>query len=321
MCTAILFQHHFGRTLDLECSYGEEVVITPRQYPFVFRHGGEIRRHAALIGMAHVTDGYPLYYDAVNEHGLAMAALNFVGYARYGKPKPELKNLAQFELIPYLLGNCTCLDQVQERLQKLFITDTPFSTALPVSSLHWMIADKTGALVLESTESGVQIYKNPTGVLTNSPPFDWQMTHLNQYMQVSAQPPQNRFAPDLILSPFSRGMGAWGLPGDLSSSSRFVRAAFARGNALPGSTPTESLGQFFHLLDTIGQVKGCCRLDSGEQEYTLYGSCMDLDRGLYFYTTYHNRRITQVDMHACDLADTEIMRYPLVTKEDIFRQN
>ena len=103
MCTAAAFQtkdFYFGRTLDYECSYGECVTVTPRRYPFSFRHMGRLDAHYAMIGMAHVADGYPLYYDAVNEAGLGMAGLNFVGNAQYAEVQEGKENVAQFELIP-----------------------------------------------------------------------------------------------------------------------------------------------------------------------------------------------------------------------------
>ena len=116
MCTAITYQTkqlYFGRTLDYECSYGEQVTITPRNYPFDFHHAGPVHTHYAIIGMAHVAGGYPLYYDAVNETGLCMAGLNFVGNAVYAQPEPDRTNIAQFELIPWLLGRCASVQQAR----------------------------------------------------------------------------------------------------------------------------------------------------------------------------------------------------------------
>ena len=81
MCTAATYQtkdFYMGRTLDYECSYGEEIVITPRHYPIEFRYAEKNENHYAIIGTAHIAEGYPLYYDAVNEKGLGMAGLNFV---------------------------------------------------------------------------------------------------------------------------------------------------------------------------------------------------------------------------------------------------
>ena len=109
MCTAATYKtndFYFGRTLDYEFSYGDEVVITPRNYEFSFRRAGVMKTHYAMIGMAYVAGDYPLYYDAVNEKGLGIAGLNFVGNAVYNGEVQGADNIAQFELIPWILGQC-----------------------------------------------------------------------------------------------------------------------------------------------------------------------------------------------------------------------
>ena len=217
MCTAITYQTkqlYFGRTLDYECSYGEQVTITPRNYPFDFHHAGPVHTHYAIIGMAHVAGGYPLYYDAVNETGLCMAGLNFVGNAVYAQPEPDRTNIAQFELIPWLLGRCASVQQARTELSRLNLTGTPFSAALPAAQLHWLIADEREAVTVESTADGLHVYENPIGVLTNNPPFGEQLFNLNNYMHLSPRQPENRFSQALPLRPYSRGMGALGLPED-----------------------------------------------------------------------------------------------------------
>ena len=109
MCTAITYQPrelYMGRSLDYEASYGEEIVMLPRRFPLRFRHGGGSEQGYAILGTAHVADGYPLYYDAVNEKGLGIAGLNFVGNAHYAAPQDGRQNVAQFEFIPWLLRQC-----------------------------------------------------------------------------------------------------------------------------------------------------------------------------------------------------------------------
>ena len=198
MCTAVGFQgkdFYFGRTLDLECSYDEKVVITPRNYPFSFRFLPPIHRHHAMIGVAHVVRGCPLYYEAVNEKGLGMAGLNFPGNACYQAEAQGKDNVASFEFIPWVLAQCATLPEVRALLDRLNLVDVAFSPELPPATLHWMIASRDGALVVESTKDGLQIYDDPVGVMTNEPPFPYQMLNLSNFMTVSAQPPVNLFAP------------------------------------------------------------------------------------------------------------------------------
>ncbi len=107
MCTAATYKtkdFYFGRTLDYEFSYGDEVTVTPRNYPFQFRYRGEKSSHYAIIGMAHVVGDYPLYYDGINEKGVGMAGLNFVGNAVYQEVSDNRENVAQYEFIGKTAG-------------------------------------------------------------------------------------------------------------------------------------------------------------------------------------------------------------------------
>ena len=324
MCTAATYKtkdFYFGRTLDYEFSYGDEITVTPRNYHFAFRSGGKTDNHFAILGMAHVADGFPLYYDAMNERGLCIAGLNFVGNAFYRDPLPDKENVAQFEIIPWLLSQCGTVSEARERLENINITNIPFSDKLPCAQLHWIIADKNEAITVESVKDGIKIYGNPVGVLTNNPPFDEQMFNLNNYMHLSVSNPQNTFSDKLPLKCYSRGMGALGLPGDLSSQSRFVRVAFVKQNSLSADTEAESVSQFFHILGSVDQQRGCCKLDEDKYEITLYTSCCNADKGIYYYTTYDNHQISAVDMHRENLDGASLVRYKPVTAEQIYFQN
>ena len=324
MCTALAYKtkdFYFGRTLDYESSYGEEIVITPRQYPFAFRNGAKRNEHYALIGMAHVAGGYPSYYEAVNEKGLGMAGLNFVGNACYGKEKEGKDNIASFELIPWILGQCSTVKEVRELLEKINVTNLAFHESFPVSPLHWLIADEKETITVEAVEEGLFVYDNPVGVLTNNPPFPQQMFQLNNYMHLSPKQPKNLFSERLKLQTYSRGMGALGLPGDLSSASRFVRAAFTKLNAIATQKEEDSVGQFFHIMGTVEQSKGCCEVNEGAYEYTIYTSCCNASKGIYYYTTYFNHQINAVDMHEEDLDGKKVVVYPVLQEETIHYQN
>lgn len=324
MCTAATYQtkdFYFGRNLDYEFSYGEQLVVTPRNYPFRFRQAGELNRHYAILGMAHVAEGYPLYYDAINEAGLCVAGLNFVGNAVYHPAADGMENIAQFELIPWLLGRCASLAEARELLAGANLLNLPFSPQYPLAALHWMIADRTGCITLESTADGLHVYDNPAGVLTNNPPFPLQMFNLNNYRNLSPRQPENQFAPGLPLSAYSRGMGGLGLPGDLSSQSRFVRAAFVRNNAHSAEDETGSVSQLFHILGSVEQQKGCCEVAPGKYEYTIYTSCCNADKGIYYYTTYDQHQISAVDMHRENLDGNALVCFPMNTEPVVFWQN
>ena len=323
MCTAVTYQtkdHYFGRTLDLEYTYREEVVITPRNFPFEFRTAGRLDSHYAIIGMATVVEGYPLYYEAANEHALAMAGLNFPGNACFFGEMPEKDNIAPFEFVPWILTQCRNLAEARKLLTGINLCDIPFSKEFPQAPLHWIIADRQGAITVESVADGLKLYENPVGVLTNNPPFDYHMTHLCDYLNLTPLPPENRFG-SVELRSYSRGMGAIGLPGDLSSASRFVRAAFVKLNSRSGEGEEESVSQFFHILGAVEQQRGCALVPDGSFEITHYTSCINTDKGIYYYTTYDNSCICAVDMHQCDLGSGRLFRYPLVKQQMIHRQN
>lgn len=324
MCTAVTYQtrdHYFGRNLDFEFSYEETVTITPRNYPFSFRKAGTMESHYAMIGMAFVQENYPLYYDATNEKGLSMAGLLFPGNADYKQETEGKDNISPFEFIPWVLGQCENICQVKSLLERINLVEIPFSEALPLSPLHWMISDKETSITVEAVKEGIRVYDNPIGVLTNNPPFDMQMFYLNNYMGLSTEMPENRFAKELQLETYSRGMGALGMPGDLSSSSRFVRAAFTKMNARSGESEAESVSQFFHILGSVEQQRGCVHMGEGKYEVTIYSSCCNVDKGIYYYTTYENRQITGVSMNQEDLGGRELYSYPLLTEQQIKMQN
>lgn len=324
MCTAVTYKtrdFYFGRTLDHDFSYGEEVTVMPRNYPLKLRHMGTLESHYAVIGMAHVAEGYPLYYDAVNEKGLAMAGLNFVGNACYAEAAPGERNVAQYEFISWILARCASVAEARKQLAELNLTGDAFSPSMPPAQLHWIIADRCEAITVESVEAGLRVYDNPVGVLTNNPPFPEQMLHLSDFMYLSPDQPENRLGEKLALQYYSRGMGALGLPGDLSSRSRFVRAAFVKLNSLSPDAETESVSQFFHILGAVEQPRGCCRMADGKYEISIYTSCCNADKGIYYYRTYDNPRIIAVDMHRCDLAGRELVRYGLMAEGAILPQN
>lgn len=324
MCTAVTYKtkdFYFGRTLDYEFSYCDEVTITPRNYPFSFKYLGEINTHYAMVGMSYVANDYPLYYEAINEKGLGVAGLNFVGNAHYNDFVEGKDNIAQFELIPFILSKCTTVKEAKNLLNNINIVNISFSKDLPVAQLHWIIADKDECITVESVKEGLKIYDNPVGVLTNNPPFDKQMFQLNNYMHLSPKNPENSFSDKLNLDSYSRGMGALGLPGDLSSQSRFIKASFTKMNSVSGDSESESVSQFFHILGSVDQQRGCCELDNGEYEITIYSCCCNASKGIYYYTTYDNHQITAVDMNRENLNGNTLIRYSLIKDEQIKMQN
>lgn len=307
MCTSIFdskYGHFFGRTLDLDFSYGEEVVKTQRGTELSFFHEGKMTARFDYIGMAHKVkpegreEEIPLYYDGMNEGGLCIAALNFPGYALYNEKREKCRNLASFEVIPYILANCGNIDCVKKLLCGANITSDAFSESFPPTPLHWMIADRDGAIVVEQGARGLEIYENPLGVMTNAPSFDYHITRLADYMSISPAPPENTLCADIDLRLYSRGMGAVGLPGDFSSSSRFVRAVYVKNHTLlPSKALFEkevegaSLERFFRIMSSVSVPLGCIITDEDKPVCTVYTSVCDMDKLTYHYFTYTDRTV------------------------------
>ena len=284
MCTAISYRtkhHYFGRNLDLERGYGESVVVTPRNFPLQFRFLGSLEEHYAMIGMAAIVDGYPLYFEATNEKGLSIAGLHFPKNTFYGDYVGKGENIAPFELIPYLLGTCLSVKEVRRVMKQVQIVNCNFSEDLPVTPLHWLISDRNESITLECTKDGMWIYENPVGVLTNDPPFLQQLEQLNEKKKI---------------------------PGDFSSSSRFQKTVYLKEHSVCDGDEQSSVNQFFHMLQAVAMVKGCVKADNGELEYTRYSSCCNTDTGVYYWTSYHNFEIKKVDMYGVDLDDKFLTR-------------
>lgn len=316
MCTAACLLKNelvFGRTLDYDFSYGDKVAITPRNFPFQLKRDKPLISHYAMIGMAHIASGYPLYYDAINEHGVAMAGLNFVGNAVYGTKKSGSIELAPHEFIPYVLGKCKNLSEAWKLIEKINLCDIPFSEEYPCSQLHWIVADKTGSITIESTSHGMFIYENPVCVLTNNPEFPQQLLNLSNYAALSPKPPKNNYVKSMALPQYSRGLGAVGLPGDWSSQSRFVRCVFARENAV--CEENDSISQLFHILGTVNIPRGVCCTDDDKYHITRYTSVCG--NGVYYFTTYANRQITAVDMNRENLDANALICFDTDSKENI----
>ncbi len=324
MCTAINLKtdaHYFGRNLDLDCSYGEEICILPRSCPINYRLTDNSPRHYAMIGMATVVGGVPLFYDAVNEYGVAMAGLSFPENAYYGEPCDKKTSICQFEFIPKILGECKNLDEVRAMLDEIAIVNIPFSDALPVSPLHWIISYREHSLVVETMLDGMHIHENPTGILTNNPPFEYQMFNLNNYRGLKVENGESSFSCRLKLKEYCQGLGGLGLPGDVSSMSRFVRAVFLKESSVSECDEKSSVSQFFHLLGGVEMCRGICRAPSGKYDITVYSSCVNCDTGAYYYTTYGKRQISCVEMRRENLDSEAVIRYPLALEEQIYRHN
>lgn len=325
MCTSILYgagDHYFGRNLDLEVSLGQEVVVTPRDYPLNFRKMPALDHHYAIIGMAIVRDNYPLYFDGASEEGLGMAGLNFDGPSYYFPVMTGKDNVASFEFIPYVLSQCKNVEEAKKLLENVSLANLNFADKMQAAPLHWLIADRAGkSIVVESTISGLHVYDNPVNVLTNNPEFPGQLANLANYQSVSPAEPTNQLAPNVNLNTYSRGLGSHMLPGGMDSESRFVKEVFTLQHAPAGKNETENVTNYFHCLHAVEQQKGLDEVAPGQFEYTIYSDGINLATGTFYYTTYQNNQINAVQLRHVNLNSRDLAAFPLQEQQKIQMQN
>ncbi len=316
MCTAISIKGLAGRNLDVTKSYNEEIIITPREYTLSYRKANNENHHFSFIGMGTVERGYPLYFDAANEKGLYMAGLNYVGNAHYFTSKEGYINLAPYELIPYILGKCQSISDAKRELRNINLVDVAFNRDMPNAELHWFISDGSSSLIIEPDEQGLNIYDNPVGVLTNNPSFPFQLFNLNNYIGLSASNPTFSFSKEISLNAYSEGMGGIGLPGDLSSASRFVRAVFHRLSSVSENTPST----LFHLLSTVEMPHGSV-IANREYERTEFTSVVNLNTMTYYYRSYDGIGSGAVRLFSENIDANSLITYPVLKNIEAIYQN
>lgn len=329
MCTSLSIKSNkghnfFGRNMDLAYDFNQSVLIIPRNYQIPNKVTGDMLKNKyAIVGMGTIIDNHPTLADGMNEKGLACAGLNFDGYSYVEENiVPGKKNIAPYDFIYWVVANHETVDEVKQTIENLELVKVPINERTPLPTLHWMIVDKTGkSIVVEKTKDKFAVYDNPVGVMTNNPTFDWHLTNLNEYMKITPNHPENVKWSDKELTPLGVGAGTLGIPGDFESVSRFVRIAYIRAHMPSIEDEITAVTQFLHMLDYVIMVKGGVITKEGLEDITRYSSCMDQERGIYYYRNYNNNRINAIDMHKEDLDSTEIKLFPYLETQDINYQN
>ena len=289
MCTAICYQGkntYFGRTLDLEYHYEEEVVFTPRHFPLPWQN-----QHLAYLGMATMCGDVPLYYDGVNEQGVAISALRFTDFAHYEKEGNHPRPLRVYEVIPYILSQATSARHAIDLLLNVTLVDTPISPAFPTTPLHFLISDESHTYTVEPLIQGLSVTPNPLGVLTNAPDFQTQLLHYQDFY---------------TLAPQQKSRAAHTLPGNWTSKSRFVRAAYLNKHLEKGDHR-----HFFHMMSSLAVPPGAAITDDGRVTRTIYTSCMNLTTCTYHFTTFENPAIRSVPLFSFDLDSATLIKHSL----------
>lgn len=309
MCTAISYNGYFGRNLDLEYSYNEQVVITPKKYSFNFTDKRVKDKGYAIIGIATICENYPLYYDACNEYGLAGAGLNFPYDNLYSNEFSENRiKIAPYEILTIALRSCKNIEEVKALFNNSIFINKNFNDNLIATNMHYMFADGNSSITVESINGKISIYDNKVNVLTNAPTFLEQLENLNNYNHLTNEETDNSIN--------SKGSGALGLPGDFTSKSRFVRAEFLLRTTIMSG---KDLAEFYNVLSSVSEPKGAVKVKDNKYFYTQYSSCMNLKEKIYYYKTYENSRINAVRLTNIDGKD--LICFDLNKKQDVHFNN
>lgn len=330
MCTAITLKtsenHHLiGRNFDTKPMNDLAVTVAPRGFNYLNNvTNQEIKSKYAFLGMSMFYQKHIIFADGINEKGLCCMILNLPKFASWKDHLIEGKaNVAPYDVILWILSNFSTLSEVKEGLKSLNIVALPNDEIALATQTHWLVTDTSGqSIVIEQTKGKLTVYNNKVGVLTNSPTFDWHLNNLDRYIHVKSEQAKETKWGEQVLQPYSKGFGGIGIPGDSSSPSRFVKAAFLRNHVNIGEGDTSAIGECFHILDNVAMVRGTVEGSSeGGCYLTQYTSCICLENQRYYYKTYESFQIQVIDLKKENLDAKGLKIFPYLTKLQLNYQN
>jgi choloylglycine hydrolase len=299
-----------GRTLEFGIPINTVIDIIPRNYAFTgtLPDGSSGMKYKSKYGaVGGSLDNGVEVQDGMNEAGLSVGAFYFPGYAGYAAVTSKNKNkaLSPLQFPTWILTQFATIDQVKAALNNVAIVPTVYQAWGLVPPLHYIVYDKTGAsIVIEPLNGKLVVYNNPMGVFTNSPTFDWHMTNLRNYINLSPINVSPVAVSGMELSQFSQGSGMHGLPGDFTSPSRFVRAAFYTATAIPAPNASQEVLNVFHILNQFDIPMGAVRdVQNGKMapEYTMITIVRDPQNLDYYFKSYQNQSINVIHLSSFDL--------------------
>lgn len=315
MCTSITLKssdglHMLARTMDFSVELDVEMAVFPRNYEMTFAYKkAPLVEHYAFMGLSKDI-GERFVADGVNEKGLAGMALYFAGYAHYQDATEATSEacLTPIEVLMYALATCANVDEAVAMMQSHQIIEQKVAFIGTVPPLHWVFADQTGAsVILEVTETGLQIHDNKLGILTNSPDYGWHLTNLRNYIGLHQTQNESRIIYGEEFKPFGQASGTFGLPGDYTPPSRFVRALYSKLSLQAVTGEHDLVVGASHVLNAVDIPKGAVVAAHGALDYTQYTSYLCLNTQNYYYRLYQALEVTKVSLSDFDLEGTELM--------------
>ena len=317
-----------GRTVEFGIKIDASVAMVPRGYAFTGETpSGEGLKYTAK----HAAVGVYAYedvklMDGINDAGLVAGAFYLPTFAAYTPvtAQNQSKGLSPVEFPNWLLTQFATVAEVRKAVQAGDVIITPTVVAgwgATPPPFHYVVYDKTGAsIVIEPIDGKLVIHDNPLGVVTNSPTYDWHMTNLRNFISLNPNNVDSGKIGKLELQAFGMGNGMWGLPGDFSPPSRFVRAALFSGNAIPSANAAEGINHVFHVLNNFDIPKGVARANQDgtiTADYTQVTTARDPQNLRFYYKTYDDQTIRVIDMKELDLDAKEIMKFAVVSNQPV----
>ncbi|AWW99481.1 choloylglycine hydrolase family protein [Oenococcus oeni] len=315
-----------ARTMDFTIEMAENVIYTPKEKKITSSYGEDsfYISKLAFIGMGMQMPDGPVTFDGVNQAGLTAATLYFPGYASYKKVKEENRlAVSPDKIISFALANCETNQEVRRAFETdITIVDRPNPVLGLTTPLHYIFMDKSGnSLIVEPTENGIKIYDHSIGVMTNSPDYPWHENNLRNYLSINPHQYQTVNWLGKTLQPFSQGSGSFGLPGDYTPTSRFIRAAFLKNFIEKPKDEIQTINAAANILKSVSIPKGIVLTQENKSDYTCYSSYMSAQTQSYYFATYGNQRIRKVSLTEKLLSHSDYLSFPVKNNEDILNLN
>lgn len=313
MCTGIRFTDgkdnmYFGRNLDWSCGYGQRVVLTPTGWDPNSPFGAVESVQHPIYGMGIVAENTPLYFDCANDVGLAVAGLNFPGYAQYEEDAIAGKtNVCAWEFPLWVATSFRTVDEVETALANVAIVNRPINEQFPCSLLHWIIGDAQRSIVVEYMADGMHVYHDGFDVLTNQPTFAYHAENVRSYIACSPQMVPETTWRTAKLTPYGTGSAMRGLPGDCYSPSRFVRVAYHNAFYPQKDTEADNISRLFHTLGAVAMVDGASKMADGAYEITVYTGGVSTRTNTYYWNTYDDPAIRSVALGDYDMEGSSLI--------------
>ena len=316
-----------ARTLEFGVDLHSNVLVVPAGTTLTgtLPGGGKGITYTTKHGFAGANaEGLTAIVDGLNDQGLYVGLFYFPDYASYADVTKDnaSRAMAPYEYANWLLGNFASVDEVKANFDKVVLAPVVLDAIKQVPPVHFVIQDRSGkAIVIEPINKSLKLYDNPLGVLTNSPTFDWHMTNLRNYVNLSATNVPPVGLGGVTLAQFGQGSGLRGLPGDFTPPSRFVRAVAFSQSAIQSNTASEAVLQAFHILNNFDIPYGAVRDTAAGQvhaEFTTWTSASDLKNLRWYFRTFGDQSIRSVDLtKALAAAKGQIKQIKMDSKQPI----